>query len=171
MSGKGSLRTYSPEDVVVSVAGIFTLEGFAEGSFISIRRDAPLFESYESSDGMVSRVKRPSKTYTVTVTIMSTSSSNEFLTRLGLIDYHTHSGKFPVLIKDTLGKTLFFSGSSWIEDLPSTEFSDDIIGRQWSFKCSQATLFVGGNGSPSGIFEDIFNIATGAMPSVRQIFL
>ena len=170
MSSKGILAHYSPEDVQITLAGLFTLEGFKEGSFIKITRDSPLFTTRESSDGRVSRVKKPSRTYTVTVTLMSTASSNEVLTRLALLDHSTGVAKLSLMIKDSLGTSLFFSASAWVSEMPDMEFSTGVTDRQWVFSCTQSSFHVGGNEEGSGVAEDAINILTGLSPSLSRFF-
>lgn len=168
---KEILTHYSPEEITVSIAGLHTIDGFLEGTFVGISRDAPLFSSRESADGRVSRTRNPSTLHTVSLTLMSTSESNEILTRLSLIDHATHTGRFPLFIKDNLGSSLLFSSTSWIEDLPNVEFTTSVSSRTWAIKCSQASLFVGGNSEESGLVEDVFNSITGLRPDIRQMFL
>jgi len=170
MSNKATLFTYSPEDIQVAVAGILNITGFVEGSFVTISRDAPLFATTESADGMVSRVKRNSNTYTVSLSLMNTSESNDALTILAGIDHSTSVAKFPLLIKDSLGSTVFFATSAWIENLPSTEYSTTITNRNWNIRCASSTLFVGGNKEPSGGGEDATKILLGLAPTLTSIF-
>lgn len=165
-----ALATYSPEDVFVSIAGFLPIEGYLEGSFISITRDAPFFTTKESADGVVSRVASASKTYSVTLTLMQSSESNLVLTRTALLDNITHITKFPLIIKDMNGSTLLFSTSSWIEDIPETTFSVGIEGRSWKFKCANAMLNVGGNEHKSGLVEDAINTLAGLAPSIGSMF-
>lgn len=164
------LAHYSPEEVTISLAGLFTLKGFRDGTFISIERDVPLFVSRETSDGKVSRTRRASQTVSVTVVLDASSPSNEVLSRFSLFDHSTHTGKFPIFIKDRLGKTVFFCGTAWIENTPKAEFSTDLTGRSWIFKCPSSAVFLGGNMGVSSGFEDIINIGAGLAPSFRKVF-
>ena len=170
MVSKSILSTYSPEDVSFIIAGVINLRGFTGGTFITISKDQPVFKTVESTDGIPSRVKNISKAYTITVDLMSTSESNEVMTRLSLIDYSTHVVKFPLLIKDEMGSTLFFSTSAWIEGHPDVSFSMGVEGRRWVLKATDASNFIGGNESPSALSEDIFNTVVGLAPSLRTIF-
>ena len=165
-----TLATYSPEDVSVLIAGFVDIRGFVEGTFINISRDTPLFVTSESSDGQVSRTKRVSKTFTVKITLMGSSASNDLLTKMALADHNTHIVKFPLIIKDTLGSTLFFSTSTWIENTPDVSFSTEVTNREWVLKCSQATINVGGNEDASDLTEDLVNTIMGLAPGVRRIF-
>lgn len=164
------LAHYSPEDVIVSIAGFLPIEGYLEGTFVSISKDVPFFTSKESSDGVVSRVANRSGLYTVELTLMSTSESNQILTRLAMLDSSTKILKFPLIIKDTLGSTLLFATSSWIEGMPTTEFSTGVSGRGWTIKCSKATLNVGGNEGGSGLIEDAINTLAGLAPNISSLF-
>lgn len=170
MGRKTILATYSPEDVIISVAGFLPIEGYAEGTFVSISKDTPYFDTKESSDGVVSRVARKSGLYTVQLTLMGTSETNNILTRLALLDNNTRIAKFPLIIKDTLGSTLLFSTSSWIETNPVTDFSVAVDSRVWSIKCAKASLNVGGNESKSSLTEDAINTISGLAPSLKGIF-
>lgn len=170
MSRKNILATYSPEDVSVTLAGIGSIEGYTEGTFISVSKDTPYFTTKESSDGVVSRVAHKSGLYTVQLTLMGTAESNQLLTRLAQLDNSTHIIKFPLFIKDSLGSTLLFSTSTWIETNPTTDFSLEVDNRVWSFKCAKASLNIGGNEGSSGILNDAVNVISGLVPSLRRMF-
>lgn len=152
---KEILSNYSPEDVVVILGGVFEVGGYHEGTFISISKDVPLFTTKESSDGKVGRVRNKSGLYTVSLTLMSTTSSNEVMTRLGRLDSRTGMGKFPITIKDTLGKTVFFSPCAWVEELPETDFDIAITSRVWGIKCSCGDIMIGGNEGDGLLVSDI----------------
>ena len=169
MASKNVIATYSPEDIQVAIAGLYNVTGFVEGSFVTINRDTPLFQTSESSDGMVSRTKRNSRTFSVQLSLMNTSESNNVLTTLALLDHSIHIVKFPLLIKDSLGSTIFFSTSSWIENTPSTSYSTNITNRDWTIRCAQSTMYVGGNEEASEGSEDLLRTLTGLAPSLRTI--
>lgn len=167
---KNILATYSPEDVTIVVAGMYDIKGLAEDTFVRIIKDAPLFSTKESSDGVPSRVKISSGIYSVSIVTMLSSESNDVLTKLALIDHITGMAKFPIMIKDTLGSTLLFSPSSWVEQMPETGFSTSSTTREWNIKCVNAALNVGGNQNPSSDAEDILNVVVGMTPSMGSIF-
>lgn len=155
------LGHYSPEDVTVLFSGVHQLSGFVDGTFVSISKDNPTFTVHETADGVVGRRYNKSSVYTVNLILASTSESNQVLTYAAKLDELTQMGKFPLIIKDQSGSSLFFSLTSWIETTPDADFSVDIESRSWSIKCAQATFNVGGNESPSGMGEDVLNAALG----------
>lgn len=157
------LSHYSPEDVIVTIAGLVTIEGFINGSFIKIAKGDPVFEAQQSVDGQVSRVMHNASLYTVSLTLMNTSKSNAALTRLFQVDKATGRGKFPLYIKDSLGGSLFFSGTSWIQGLPDVSYGVEITEREWTLQCADVSTVIGGNQSPSSAISDVFNIITGLL--------
>ena len=73
-----TVSTYSPSDVSV-IYGLKHITGFTDGSFISIKRETPLFSHQRSMDGKVALSMQRFSTYTVTLTLAQTSDSNQFL--------------------------------------------------------------------------------------------
>lgn len=163
------LNSYSPEDVTVLVAGVLPLTGFIAGSFVTIKKDVSPFQAARTSDGQVARLYSNDQTYTVTLTLHNTAESNEVLTKLWLLDEITQRGKFPLLIKDQLGSSLFFSTTSWIEGIPDTTYGSEITERTWTIRSSQAVINIGGNASASSLIEDLLNTVTAAVPILEGI--
>ncbi len=164
-----SLFTYNPESVNVLLAGFINISGFVDGTFVDISKDVVPFSSVRTADGTVARMYNNDQTYTITLTLHCGSSSNDLLTKLWQLDEITQKGKFPLLIKDFSGSDLFFSTSTWIEGIPSIVKSNDVGTRTWVLKSSQAIINVGSNGEPSGLLEDIVNLATGSLPALEGI--
>lgn len=163
------LATYIPEEVSVLLCGFFPMEGFVDGTFISVNKDMVPFSTQRSTDGMVSRVYNNDQTYTIELTVLSGSTSNTFLTKLWQIDEITQRGKFPMLVKDGSGSDLFFSTNTWIEGIPSLVKSNDFEPRTWILRSSQAVINIGSNNGESGLLEDLFNIGAAALPILEGI--
>ena len=164
------LANYSPEDVTVLLGGFHQLSGFAEGTFLTISKASPIYITRESSDGVVSRTHRNSQVYDVSLILHQASESNQTLAYTARLDELTNMGKFPLLIKDQLGSTMFFSMTSWIESIPDSSFSTDVETRTWNIKCSQAVFNLGGNESASSTTEDFLNGALGLAPGLSRLF-
>lgn len=146
-----ALSNYSPEDVVFLLGGAIALEGFSDGTFISIRKASPTFETVPSTDGLISRTQIDNPLYTVTLTLSSVAASNEILTAVAFADKMTGRGKFPIMIKDNLGTSLFFASLAWIEGKPDMSFSTEVTTRDWTFSCIGVTEVIGGNESTNPI--------------------
>lgn len=155
-----TIANYCPDDVNCLAFGI-PLEGFADGTFISIIKDRIPFGMGESADGIPSRLYNRSQTYTISLTFHCGSPSNDVLTKFWLLDELTKKGRFPLLIKDLSGTDLFFSTSAWIEGVPTVTKSTTMDTRVWVMRATQSSLNVGSNQDPSSILQDLVNIAGG----------
>lgn len=164
-----NLFNYSPESVVCLVAGIIPLNGLVEGTFITVTKDIMPFSSTRTPDGTVARLYNNDQTYTITLALHSGSESNDLMTKLWQLDEITQRGKFPLLIKDSSGTDLFFSTTTWIEQIPGIVKSVSVESREWVLRSSQATINIGSNMDPSSIIEDIINTALSAIPALEGI--
>lgn len=164
-----TLFNYIPSEVNVLLAGIMPIEGFVDGTFVSIDKDVMPYRSRTTADGRTVRLYNSSQIYTVTVTVHNGSSANTFLTKLWQLDEITQRAKFPLMVKDGSGSDLFFSATSWIEGLPTLSKSNSVDTRTWRIKCSSAVINYGSNNGESGLLEDLLNIATGALPALGGI--
>lgn len=165
-----TLFNYIPSEVNVLLAGIMPIEGFVDGTFVSIDKDVMPYRSRTTADGRTIRLYANSQSYTVTLTVHNGSSANTFLTKLWQLDEISQRGKFPILIKDGSGSDLFFSATSWIEGLPTLSKSNTVDTRTWRIKCSSAVINFGSNNGESGLIEDLVNIATSALPAIEGLF-
>lgn len=166
-----SLYSYSPEDVTILLLGFIPVEGYIDGTFVTINKDIPPFTSGITADGVQSRVHRISSSYTLRLTISNVSPTNDVLTKLWQLDEITKMGKFPIMVKDQLGSSLFFSATSWIESTPSLYYSNRITEREWTIKCAEAVINIGGNDSDSGAIQDLINAVASAAPEVANNLL
>jgi len=162
------LANYSPEDVNCLAFGI-PLNGFADGTFISISKDKVAYGSTETADGQVARLYTNSQTYTISLTFHRGSTSNDILTKLWQLDELSQVGKFPLFIKDLSGTDLFFSTNTWIEGVPNMVQSTNFDTRTWVLKSSQAVINIGSNQDASGILQDLINLASGAASIVEGV--
>lgn len=164
-----SLWSYSPHDVVISLAGLYQLDGYVEGTFINIKKDVQPFVPYRTADGQLCRTQTSDNSYTVEVSLSQGSPSNDILTKLLIIDQATGFGQFPIFIKDGSGSSLFFTSSAFITSVPDISFSSDIETRTWSFQCENGFMNVGGNDNQSGFIEDAVNLLISSSPFLGNI--
>ena len=161
-----TLFNYSPEAVNCLIAGFIPIEGYVDGTFISVDKDEMPYSSVRMPDGTIARKYNNSQTYTITITLHNGAETNNLLTKMWQVDEITQRGKFPLLIKDQSGSDLLFSTESWIEGIPSLTKSNAIDSRVWVIKSAFATINVGGNEEASNLLQDITNIAVSALPSL-----
>jgi hypothetical protein len=161
------LANYSPEDVIIVLAGLHTISGYAADSIVRIEKATKTFTASESSDGVVSRTLRASNLYMVTITLAQSSESNEVLSWMHNADKITGGrAKFTILIRDKSGSSVMFSSEAWITGVPSTQFSTSIENRDWEIACAGAANHIGGNYDESSLLEDIVSVGGGLLGSV-----
>ena len=161
-----TLFSYIPESVNCLIGGIIPVEGFVDGTFISVDKDEMPYSSIRMPDGTVARKYNNSLTYTITITLHNGAETNNLLTKMWQLDELTDRGKFPLLIKDQSGSDLLFSTESWIEGIPSMTKSNAIDSRVWVIKSAYAVINIGGNEEESSLLQDITNIAASALPGL-----
>lgn len=153
-----SVFNYAPDKVDVLIAGFIPLDGFVDGTFISIDKDVQPSTAARTPDGTVARVKNTDHTYTIKITLHIGSESNELLTKLWQLDEISEGkAKFPLIIKDHSGSDLFFSTTTWIEQVPTMIKSAGVDERVWTFRSAFAVINYGGNGDASSLLEDLTN--------------
>lgn len=160
---------YCPDDVVCLIGGILPVEGFVDGTFISINKDMMPFTSIKTADGQMGRLYQSDQTYTITLTLHAGSFSNDVLTKFWQLDEISQRGKFALLCKDSSGSDLFFSTNTWIEQLPTLSKSASVDTRVWVLRSSQAVINIGSNANEQSILQDLLNIAAGALPILEGI--
>jgi hypothetical protein len=161
------LNTYSPKDVIISIAGLHTVQGYADGTFVRVTKEMKPFTKVRAMDGEQSRMYSDDDGYKVELTIMQSSSTNNILSMLYNIDTATRIGKFPLFIKDSLGQSSFMAGTAWIEEIPQLTFGNGMETRTWVFGCSDAIITFGGNDSTS-LVEDALLVSSATLPLLRE---
>lgn len=144
-----AVALYSPEDVLILVGGIYPIEGLHEGSFISITEDGERWATTVTADGKVSRSHNKIMTHTISLTLSSVANDNSVLSSWASADGILYGAMFPLFIKDTNGNTMFYAPVSWVEKVPSSSFSGEVEGREWTIRAAGGTSLIGGNESGS----------------------
>lgn len=166
-----ALLRYSPSEVTVSIAGLHTVTGYADGTFIKISKEMKPFETQRAMDGTKQRLYHYDEGYKLELTLAQSSPSNNVLSTLYNIDAATRMMKFPIVINDGSGQTSFFSMTSWIEQIPDVTFSNQMETRTWTFSCQEAALIIGGNDNNTSDIEDAILAGSAALPVLKDFGL
>jgi hypothetical protein len=137
-------KTYNPKRVLFSYRGV-PISGFADGTFIKVERASPAFAKTVGADGETARTASADKSGKITVTLMQTSASNDYLTQCLLNDELSNLNTGPAMCKDASGTSLFLAGEAWITAHPAPEFGKEIGTREWVFETGKLEMFEGGN--------------------------
>lgn len=141
------VKTYDPKQMIVTFGGV-QLSGFADGTFVSIVPNDQAFAKTVGADGEVVRAKTNDYTYEVSITLLRTSDSNDYLSGIHITDKLTSKGALPLTITDLNGNTVFFVESAWIRQLPDAEDGKEIGERTWIFDTVQADEYIVGGNTP-----------------------
>jgi len=142
--------TFSPDalDVIISNDVInHVVNGFAEGTFISIEPQEDRFTPVYGARGEAYRAHNPVSAFNTTLTLSQTSHSNDVLHYLLQDDRQTLDGTFTVTIKDSSGTTLMTERCAYIGTEPTVSFSGGgtIESREWSIHLPKPDYLIGGN--------------------------
>jgi hypothetical protein len=138
-------RTYDPRKFIFLFGGV-PIMGYDEGTFISVKPSASRFTRKIGCDGAVARSKSADRTHEITMTLLQTSLSNDYLTSIQVIDELTNLGVVPASLTDLNGDTVMAWGAAWIKDMPEVTGAKEVGARAWVFDTGQiATEVIGGN--------------------------
>lgn len=163
-----NLWSYSPEQVQVLVGGFYEVVGLATGTFVEVEKDTMPVTVQRTTDGYIARKRTTNSSYTIRISVMSTSPANNLFTRLQWFDGQTNLGKFPLLIKDNSGSGWFFSATTWVEQIPSLKYSTDVDTNVWVLRSSQGEMNIGGN-DPQTNIQDIADLALSGLPYIQRV--
>lgn len=152
------LGTYSPENMTIVLSNSkmsHTVSGYADGTFLSISRQAPHATLYTGADLSNARVVRGNKGATVSLTLHQAGESNDILSALLAADETSRDGSdcFSVTIVDTIGRSKYYSPVAFLGNNPDASFGVDIEAREWQIHCVSLTQVTAGNGklTPDGV--------------------
>uniref|UniRef100_A0AAU6VXM0 Tail tube protein n=2 Tax=unclassified bacterial viruses TaxID=12333 RepID=A0AAU6VXM0_9VIRU len=164
-----SLANYSPSDVTITVAGLYSVTGFAEGTFVRITKDTQQIYTTRAMDGTIARCKSPDTGWRIEITLAQSSTANDVFSVFWNVDKVTGLGKFPLFIKDGSGSTMFMAATAWIEELPEIVFSNQMETRTWRFCATDVLVNVGGNSDDGSDLSSILGLSASVLP-VLQTF-
>lgn len=139
-----AVKTFDPKMVVMTF-GVIPISGYAEGTFVRVKRSGDAFAKSKGAGGDIERINRNQGDFEVAITLQQTSGTNQELSAALAADIATNAGVFPLTVKDLLGNTLFFAPQAWIRVDPEWEDGDELNSREWTFDTGIGANLVGGN--------------------------
>lgn len=142
----GQVFTYSPEDVTM-IINDHPIEGFTDGSFISVRRNSPSMKQVRAIRGRSSRVAQRDKSGRILFQLLQTSPDNDILSQIVEFDEINQTGRLNVIIRDTGGTTAIQFLDCYLRGIPDFDFSGtDLSPREWQIDFSYVAKYhLGGN--------------------------
>lgn len=138
------MSTYSPKDVVVTFHGL-PLSGYADGSFVEVARKSDSFSLVMGADGEAARTASADDSGTITVTLLQTSGSNDFLSSELALDELTKMATGPVIVQDLFGTTVCSSDGAFLAKPADVSMGKEVGERKWVIICPHLSMSVGGN--------------------------
>lgn len=132
-----TVSSYSPLLVEASIFGI-PIDGFADGSFIRIQRDEEVSKFKKAMDGSQTVTLDDNGTYRITLTLMSSSPSNDWI-HLIMKLYEKTGIEFIIPFTVTYGgKTILAATNTFFSVESSTEFDTAATNSEWTLVCPNA---------------------------------
>lgn len=129
---EATINDYDPMKVSVLVNYV-PVTGFADGTFVSVNRNNPTWNTVSGASGEVVRSKSNDKTGTIEITLMQSSAFNSTMKGLMLADETSNAGKFTIqVIDNNTGKEIIGATEGWINQPPQIEYGKEQSERQWT---------------------------------------
>ena len=139
------MKEYVPKEILMTLGGI-TIDGFEEGSFITISKTEDNFSVKSGIGGEGVRINKQNNFYTIEITLLSVSSSNDYLSALATADSLVPgTGKVPVTINNGVCRDLFGAAECWVVKPADTTYSDAADPKVWTFGAFNPAYFPGGS--------------------------
>jgi hypothetical protein len=134
-------------DQVTCAIGPILVDGFMEGSTLSIEQEEETFTHVVGNDGRVCRSKTLNRVAKCTLTLMQVSAANDKLATLHALDRDAPNGAgiVPFFVRDRSGRTLVTGAQCWISKAADVIFDRVCVGRTWEITIARAEMFAGGN--------------------------
>lgn len=138
-----SVKTYDPKAVSV-IVGSQPVTGFAEGEFVKVERNEDGWSLLVGADGEATRAKNNNRSGKVTLTLLASSASNDYLSELQTADELSGNSTVGIMIKDTRGTSLYTAATAWIAKQAPASFGKDAGTREWVLETDELIQFAGG---------------------------
>lgn len=138
MSKKHSVKDYS-----IVFAGQH-LSGFGPDSFFSVDFDGEGYTKTVGSDGEVAFNEDADESGVVTIQLLQTSSSNEFLSQIYQSAREGGQLHQDLLIRDANGKTSYSSADAVVKRVPNTSRGKEVGVNEWQIICGHIKAVEGG---------------------------
>lgn len=138
------VKNYDPKLVAVIFGGQ-AAHGFGDGTFVKAGRISGQWALKVGVDGEGTRAKSNDNSGFVEITLMRSSSYNDYLSGVAALDQASNKGALPLAVRDNSGTTIFGALTAWIKQIPDDEFTKEMNTITWRLETDELTSFIGGN--------------------------
>jgi len=130
-----TVKTHDLKDFALIFGGK-VLSGFGDGAAINIEYQNQRYETMFGADGEPTRIRHNAADYAqVTVTLMSTSESNNDMAAIALLDRLANGAPVPFAVRHLRGGETYTAEQAYIQGNPSAEITDGVTAREWIIEC------------------------------------
>lgn len=133
---------YDPKRVKFIFGGVL-IQGFADGSFISIEHNADLFSLAVGADGEGVRSKSNNRSARITLRLNRGSSSNVALQAALTLDRNTLAGSLPLAITDLSNGTVHAAEGAWVVRDPNHDYQAEAQAIEWVLETDRLEQLTG----------------------------
>lgn len=140
------VTTYDPTKMVVTVGGVI-VSGFADGDFITAKRDEDLYMKRVGADGHVARARNANKAGTIEIKLLQTSPAVNELAALVALDNFLFDGDIllPIaIVNPGTGAEVVATTQAWLKTPPEMVFGKEVSDRTFVFDCADLKLSLAG---------------------------
>lgn len=145
-----NVKTYSADQVTLSLFGYLIDSGYADGEFVSVEPAADDFGDKVGSDGEVARFKTNDRRGTIKVKLLATSQGNSLLSQVRARALAAQNGEdvgvFELRDRSS-GVLLAHADKVWVAKPPTISRGREVGECEWTFRA--AHLELDPSGSPS----------------------
>lgn len=129
-------NVYDPRKIKVFFNGS-KIDGFSEDSNVTITPNGDGTKTQVGCDGEVMVSIDVDNTFTIKLSLMQTSESNDILSA-SYKNFRENGMLSRIYVKDDMGTTVFSSSKAAVKKYPETSFKKDGTAREWEIVTMQA---------------------------------
>ena len=143
-------HNYDPGKVIFNFGLLpMPISGYAEGTFIKVRRKEDGWKSKGGADGETTRIQNRNRQGEIEIVLKQGSQSNAMLSVIANLDEQLGNQVAPASVMDMSGqdpKTAAATLHAWLRKIPDGTFAgQDEETRTWIFDTGSLDIFIGGN--------------------------
>lgn len=136
-----AVQRHNPKQITISF-GLYTISGYADGTFVMVTRAEDKFSTYVGSDGQVTVNENPNDSGTVVITLSQVSPSNRIL-QIALDEKRVYG----ITVADLEGVIQCSAVDSWVQSSSAFGRAKETTNNEWTIACANLKMFEEGTAS------------------------
>jgi len=163
------IRTYNPDQVRVNWGGKFNIDGFADGTFITMTRNSPRTEVVVGAKGDNAITKSADFSGMIELTLLQNAPANEYLSYImSLEDIAGDLIRAIIEVTDPSGSVLSIAQRCHIQEPAPVTLGDGTNAKTWTFYCEDLKYLTVPSGLAGSQATQTAAAAYGALKTVTD---